>query len=69
MSNKKNNANQTKPKKQKTIIVNERADGKNEVIITKAPSKTVIGKIIIAFLAFAMIVGTIASLVLVLLQA
>lgn len=67
MSNKKNN--QVKPKRQKTIIVNERADGKSEVIITKAPSKTIIGKIIIAFLAFAMIVGTIASLVFVLLQA
>lgn len=69
MSNKKNNKNQTKQKKQKTIVVNERADGKSEIIITKAPSKTLIGKIVIAFLAFAMIVGVIASLVIVLVQA
>lgn len=69
MSNKKNNKNQPKEKKQKTIIVKETADGKNEVIITKAPSKTLLGKIVIAFLAFAMIIGVIASLVIVLVQA
>ncbi|MCI6716174.1 MAG: hypothetical protein SOZ32_07480 [Bacilli bacterium] len=65
MSNKKNN----KQKKQKTIVVKQTADGKDEVIITKAPSKTVLGKIVIAVLAFAMIIGVIASLVIVLVQA
>lgn len=69
MSNKKNNKQQPKQKKQKTIVVKQTADGKDEVIITKAPSKTVLGKIVIAILAFAMIVGVIASLVIVLVQA
>lgn len=48
MSNKKNN----KQKKQKTIVVKQTADGKDEVIITKAPSKTVLGKIVIAVTCF-----------------
>ncbi len=64
----KNNQNQPK-KKQKTITFNERADGMTEVVITKAPSKTVFGKIIIAVLAFAMIAAVIASLIAVLIEA
>lgn len=69
MSNKKNNKKHETQKRQKTIVVNKTADGKDEVIITKAPSKTVFGRIIIAILAFAMIVGVVASLVIVLVQA
>lgn len=66
MSNKKKQPNN---KKQKTIVVNTKADGRDEVIITKTPSKTVLGKIIIAILAFAMIIGVVASLIIVLVQA
>lgn len=62
MSNKKEN-------KQKTIVVKERADGMKEVVITRAPSKTVLGKIVIAALALAMIAAVVASLVIVLVQA
>ena len=64
----KNNQKQPK-KKQKTITFNERADGMTEVVITKAPSKTVFGKIIIAVLAFALIAAEIASLIAVLIEA
>jgi len=59
---------QEKQKKQKTITFNERADGMTEVVITKAPSKTVFGKIIIAFLAFAMIAAVVAGLIAVLVE-
>ena len=62
MSNKKEN-------KQKTIVVKERADGMKEVVITKSPSKTIIGKVIIAALAFAMIAAVVFSLIIVLIQA
>ncbi len=62
-------SNKAKDKKQKTIVVHERADGMNEVIITKAPSKTLFGKIIIAALAFSMIIGVVLGLIIVLIQA
>lgn len=63
------NKKKKKVKKEKTIVVKERADGMNEVIITKAPSKTLFGKIVIAVLAFAMIAAVIASLIIVLVNA
>lgn len=62
MSNKKEN-------KQKTIVVKERADGMKEVVITKSPSKTILGKVVIAALAFAMIAAVVFSLIIVLIQA
>ena len=58
-----------KPNKQKTIVVKERADGMKEVVITRAPSKTVLGKIVIGLLAFAMVAAVVASLIVVLVQA
>lgn len=62
MSNKKEN-------KQKTIVVKERADGMKEVVITKSPSKTILGKVVISALAFAMIAAVVFSLIIVLIQA
>ena len=62
MSNKKEN-------KQKTIVVKERADGMKEVVITKSPSKTILGKVVIAALALAMIAAVVFSLIIVLIQA
>lgn len=64
MSNKEN-----KQPKKKTIMIHERADGMNEVVITKAPSKTVFGKIIICALAVAMVLGVVLGLIIVLIQA
>ncbi len=64
-----NNKKQNKQPKKKNIQINERADGMQEVIITKAPSKTVFGRIVIAILAFSMIIAVIASLVIVLIEA
>ena len=66
MSNKNK---KTKEQKKKTIIVHERADGMNEVIITKAPSKTVLGKIVIVTLAAAMIIAVVLGLIIVLIEA
>lgn len=65
----KNNKKVKKEPKQKGIQINERADGMKEVIITKAPSKTLFGKIVIAILAFSMIGVVIAGLIVVLIQA
>lgn len=62
-------SNKNDQQKKKTIMINERADGINEVVITKAPSKTLLGKIIIVALAAAMIIGVVLGLVIVLIQA
>lgn len=62
-------SNKNDQQKKKTIMINERADGINEVVITKAPSKTLFGKIIIVALAAAMIIGVVLGLVIVLIQA
>ena len=40
-----------------------------EVVITKAPSKTLFGKIVIAILAFSMIAAVVASLIIVIVEA
>lgn len=63
------NKNQNNKNKQKTFVVKERADGMKEVVITKAPSKTILGKIVIVGLAAAMIGAVVFSLVFVLLEA
>lgn len=59
-----------KAKKQskKLIARNERADGTTEVYLTGSPTKTTLGKIIVAILAFAMVIGTVAGLVIAMLQ-
>ena len=59
-----------KAKKQsnKLIARNERADGTTEVYLTGSPTKTTLGKIIVALLAFAMVAVTVAGLVVVMLQ-
>lgn len=59
-----------KAKKQskKLIARNERADGTTEVYLTGSPTKTTLGKIIVAILAFAMVAVTVAGLVVVMLQ-
>lgn len=59
-----------KAKKQskKLIARNERADGTTEVYLTGSPTKTVLGKIIIAVLAFAMIATVLAGLIIVMAQ-
>ena len=59
-----------KAKKQskKLIARNERADGTTEVYLTGSPTKTVLGKIIIALLAFAMIATVLAGLIIVMTQ-
>ena len=60
-----------KAKKQsrKLIARNERADGTTEVYLTGSPTKTVLGKIVIGFLAFAMVAVTVAGLIVVMIQA
>lgn len=59
-----------KAKKQskKLIARNERADGTTEVYLTGSPTKTVLGKIIVAALAFAMIATVLAGLIIVMAQ-
>jgi hypothetical protein len=42
-------------KKKPVIVRNEKANGMTEYVITKSPSKTLFGKIVIGFLAFAMV--------------
>lgn len=58
-----------KEQNKKTIMIKERADGMNEVIITKAPSKTLLGKIVIVALCAAMVIGVVLGLIIVLIQA
>jgi len=59
-----------KAKKQskKLIARNERADGTTEVYLTGSPTKTVLGKIIVGLLAFAMIATVLAGLIIVMAQ-
>ena len=59
-----------KAKKQskKLIARNERADGTTEVYLTGSPTKTVLGKIIVGLLAFAMIATVLAGLIIVMTQ-
>lgn len=53
-----------KEKKQKgTVQSTKRADGTTEYYITKAPQKTVAGKIVIIILAAGLALGTILSLI------
>lgn len=52
-------------KKQRYIITKTKADGTSDVIITKSPSKTTFGRIILAILAISMVVGTVAGLIIV----
>lgn len=54
---------------EKLIVRKERKDGTSDIIVTKSPSKTLFGKIVIGTLAFAMLLGGLASLVFVILQA
>lgn len=60
MSEKQNN---------KPIIRKDKKDGTSEYIITGSFTKSVFGKIVIAILAFSMVIGVVASLVIVCLQA
>ncbi len=53
----------------KLIVRKDRKDGTSDIIVTKSPSKTIFGKIIIGALALAMLLGGVASLVFVILQA
>lgn len=53
----------------KLIVRKDRKDGTSDIIVTKSPSKTLFGKIIIGTLALAMLLGGVASLVFVILQA
>lgn len=69
MSNKNKKQKKQQEQKKKTIMVHERADGINEVVITKAPSKTILGKIVIVGLAAAMVFAVVFGLIVVLIQA
>lgn len=59
---------ETKKDKKKTIYTYERADGMKEVVVTKAPQKTVGGKIVIILLAALLGGASIIALIAVLLQ-
>ena len=53
----------------KTIIRKEKKDGTSEIIVTKSPSKTIFGRIVIAVLALGMLLGGVGTLVIALLSA
>ena len=55
-------------KKEKLIVRKNRKDGSSDIIVTKSPSKTIFGKVIISVLAAGMLLGGLASLVIVILQ-
>lgn len=57
-----------KEKKQKYITRKQRADGSTEVYLNGSPTKTVLGKIIIGFLAIAMVAVTVIGLIVVICQ-
>lgn len=59
----------SKNETKKTIIKKDKKDGSSEIIVTQSPSKTVFGRIVIGILAFSMIAGVVAGLVIVILQA
>lgn len=58
----------SKNKNEKLIVRKNRKDGSSDIIVTKSPSKTIFGKIIISVLAAGMLLGGLASLVIVILQ-
>jgi hypothetical protein len=58
----------SKNKSEKLIVTKTRKDGSSDIIVTKSPSKTVFGKIVIFLLAAGMVFGAVASLVIVILQ-
>ena len=58
----------SKNKNEKLIVTKTRKDGTSDIIVTKSPSKTVFGKVVIFLLAAGMVLGTVASLVIVILQ-
>lgn len=58
----------SKEKNKSVIVTKERKDGTSDIIVTKSPSKTVLGKIVIIVLAAGMVLGAVASLVIVILQ-
>ena len=59
----------SKNETKKAIIKKDKKDGTSEIIITQSPSKSLIGRIVIGILAFSMIAGVVAGLVIVMLQA
>jgi len=59
----------SKNETKKAIIKKDKKDGTSEIIITQSPSKSLLGKIVISILAFSMIAGVVAGLVIVILQA
>lgn len=59
----------SKNKNEKLIVRKNRKDGSSDIIVTKSPSKTIFGKVIISVLAAGMLLGGLASLVIVILQA
>lgn len=59
----------SKNETKKAIIKKDKKDGTSEIIITHSPSKSLLGKIVICILAFSMIAGVVAGLVIVMLQA
>lgn len=58
----------SKKAKKPLIEKNVKADGTTEYIITKSPQKTLWGRIVICVLAAMLGLGTIAALILVLIQ-
>ena len=58
----------TKEKKTPVIVKNKKADGTSEYVVTKSPSKTIFGRIIIAVLAFSMVGVLVAGLIIALLE-
>lgn len=52
----------------KAIIKKDKKDGTSEYIITSSFTKSLFGKIVIGTLAFSMVLGVVASLVIVYLQ-
>ncbi len=58
----------SKNKNEKLIVTKTRKDGTSDIIVTKSPSKTVFGKVVIFLLAAGMVLGAVASLVIVILQ-
>ena len=63
-----NNKTKDKKKKQKNIYTVERADGMKEVVVSKPPQKTVMGKIVIITLAALLGGASIIGLIFVLVQ-
>lgn len=58
-----------KNKKQNTIVREEHKDGSSDIYISKSPTKSVFGRIVVAILALSMVLGVVAGLIIVILQA